>query len=413
MLFGRGYKPDKCWWRDMGPLEGLRVLELGNMIAAPTAGCMLADFGAEVVKVEHPQHGDDLRRWPPLKDGVSLWWKVTNRNKKLITIDLSRREGQALCRSMIPRFDVLLENFRPGTLEQWGLGYEQLAALQPGLVMVRISGYGQTGPYSRRPGYGTVAEAMSGMPSFTGFPDMPPTLSAFPLVDAISGVFAAEAAVMAIYERDHGGSGKGQVVDVSLFESMFRLIDNQVIAYDQLGLVKPRLGNRMEEDSPRNVYRTLDGDYVAISAGSQKTFARLADAIERPELNDDERFSTTENRCRNAEVLDSILVSWFAGRTLASAMATLQANDVVAGPVLDIRQIFCDPQYAAREDIIAVEDEELGTIRMQAPLPKFSRTPGGVLSAGGRLGEASESYLRTELGLGADEWSSLHSSGVV
>src|ERR1039457_6760953 len=231
--------------RAMGPLTGLQVLELGNMIAAPTAGCLFGDFGARVVKVEHPVLGDDLRRWPPAKDDVPLWWKVTNRNKDLITLDLSKPAGQELCRRIVSRFDVLIENFRPGTLERWGLGYDVLSAINPRLILVRISGYGQTGPYSKRPGYGTVAEAMSGVPSFTGAPDGPPTLSAVPLVDSLAGMFAVQAAMMAIYERDVARSGRGQVIDVSLFESMFRLLDSQVIGYDQLGLIKQRMGNRM------------------------------------------------------------------------------------------------------------------------------------------------------------------------
>lgn len=396
-----------------GPLHGLNVLELGNMIAAPTAGCLLGDFGARVVKVEHPALGDDLRRWPPSKDGVPLWWKVTNRNKHLITLNLSRRAGQDICKRMIPHFDIVIENFRPGTMERWNLGYDQLAAINPRLIMIRISGYGQTGPYAGRGGYGTVAEAMSGIPSFTGFPEMPPTLSAFPLVDSLAGMFAVQAALMAVFERDLGGSGHGQVIDVSLYESIFRLIDSQVIGYDQKGVVKNRQGNRMVEDSPRNAYRTADGEYVAISAGSQRTFSRLAEAIGRPSLNSDPRFATNELRCDNADELDEIVGGWFATRTLDQAMHELDLADAVAGPVYDIKRIMTDPHYAARDDIVGVTDPELGTIKMQAVLPKFSRTPGNIRWPGGRMGEHNEEIFRGMLGLSDGEFDGLRADGVI
>ena len=397
----------------MGPLTGLQVLELGNMIAAPTAGCLFADFGARVVKVEHPVLGDDLRRWPPAKDDVPLWWKVTNRNKDLITLDLSKPAGQALCRRIVSRFDVLVENFRPGTLERWGLGYDVLSEINPRLILVRISGYGQTGPYAGRPGYGTVAEAMSGVPSFTGFPGGPPTLSAFPLVDSLAGMFAVQAAMMAVYERDVTGSGKGQVIDVSLFESMFRLLDSQVVGYDQLGIVKGRHGNRMPEDSPRNAYETSDGEYVAISAGSQRTFSRLAEAIGQPDLNENPLFSTNEARCVNADALDDLVATWFAERTLAAAMERLESFDVVAGPVYDATRIFSDPQYAARDAIVAVADPELGEIRMQGVIPKFSRTPGEIRHTGGAKGEADRGFYLDEIGLTQPEWDALAADGVV
>jgi succinyl-CoA--D-citramalate CoA-transferase len=396
-----------------GPLRGLRVLELGNMIAAPTAGCLFGDFGAQVVKVEHPALGDDLRRWPPSKNGVPLWWKVTNRNKDLITLDLSKPSGQQVCRRIVKSFDIVIENFRPGTLERWNLGYDQLSAVNPGLILVRISGYGQTGPYSSRAGYGTVAEAMSGVPSFTGFPQTPPTLSAFPLVDSLAGMFAVQGALMALYERDLAGSGRGQVIDVSLYESIFRLVDAQVIGYDQAGVVKHRQGNRMGEDSPRNAYPTADGEYVAISAGSQRTFSRLAEAIGLPGLNADPRFVTNEARCDNSDALDDIMAGWFATRTLDEAMQVLNLGGAIAGPVYDVKRIIDDPHYLAREDIVTVADPELGDIRMQAVLPKFSRTPGAIRQAGGRLGERNEDFYRGQLGLSDRELADLKAEGVI
>jgi succinyl-CoA--D-citramalate CoA-transferase len=396
-----------------GPVAGLRVLDLGSMIAGPIAGCFLADFGAEVVKVEHPERGDDIRNWPPMKDGRSLWWKVIARNKKLITLNLSKPEGSDLLRRLVPRFDVVIENFRPGTLERWGLGYEELERVNPRLILVRVSGYGQTGPYAQRPGYGTVAEAMSGVPSFTGFPDKPPTFSAFPLVDALTGLFAAYATMLAVYERDVRGSGRGQVVDASLYESLFRMVEAQVIGFDQLGVVKQRKGNRMDEDSPRNAYRTRDGEYVAVSIGSQRMFERLTHALGRPELNEDPRFGSLSQRVEHGDVLDEMLAAWFAGQPLADAMRRLGEADVVAGPVYDVRRIWTDPQYAAREDIVEVPDPDFGHVRMQAVVPKLSRTPGRVVHPGLDRGAHNEEIYGGLLGLNAEDLARLRAARVV
>lgn len=395
-----------------GPLRGLRVLELTNMIAAPMAGSLLADAGAEVVKVEHPARGDDLRTWPPQKEGKSLWFKATNRNKKLITIDLSQPAGQDLVRRMIGGFDVLIENFRPGTMERWNLSYELLSSLNPRLIMLRISGYGQTGPYGKRAGYATIAEAMSGIPSFTGFADRPPTFSAFPLGDSVAGFLGAGAVMMAIYERDVAGSNLGQVIDVSLFEALFRLVDAQVIGYDQAGVVKQRNGNRMDEDSPRNAYRTSDGKYIAISAGSQRVFARLANAIGRPELNTDPRFSTTADRVKNAVELDEIMSSWFAARSSDAATAELVAADAIAGPLYDIRSIIEDPHYLAREDVITVSDDDFGTVRMHGLIPKFLRTPGRVRHSGRAKGHDNVAFF-AQLGLEPAELEALANQEVI
>lgn len=374
-----------------GPLAGMRVLELGNMIAAPTAGTQFADFGAEVIKVEHPVHGDDLRQWPPNKGEVPLWWKVTNRNKRLITVDLSTDEGAEIVRNAVRDVDIVLENFRPGTLERWGIGPEELMAINPGLIVTRISGYGQTGPYSGRAGYGTVAEAISGIPSFTGPKGGPPTLSAFPLVDVVAGHSAVQGSLMAVYERQR--SGRGQVVDVSLYESLFRLADAQVIGYDQAGIIKQRNGNRMDEDSPRNTYQTSDDKWIAISAGSQRTFSRLATAIGQPELTDDPRFDTNRNRVANAEELDQIMADWFAARTSSDAMEIMVDSDVVAGLVYTIEDIFADPHYKARENIIDVDDPQLGTVRMQNVSPRLDRTPGRVRWTGGQMGDDNDEIL--------------------
>lgn len=394
-----------------GPLKGLRVLDMGTMIAGPLAATLMADFGADVLKIEHPRHGDPIRTWAPIKNGVSLWWKMTGRNKRLITLDLSRSEGQELALKLVRRSDIVIENYRPGTLERWNLGYEHMATVNRRVVLVRISGYGQEGPYRGRPGYGTVAEAMSGIPHFTGFPDRPPTLSAFPLADSVAALFGTFAAMFAWYESHH--SGEGQVVDVSLFEPLFRLVESQVVGFDQLGIVKQRKGNRLDEDSPRNAYETADGEYVTISASSPRTFERLAQAVGRPDLLSDPRFLNNPGRIANADVLDAILADWFRERTVVEALRVLEDGDVVAGPIYDIRRIFTDPHYRARGSVVSVEDLDLGQIRMQAAIPSLSRTPGAVRHAGLRKGAHNVVVYREELGLSEDQLTALQESGVV
>ena len=394
------------------PLQGLRVIDAGTMIAGPLAGCLLADFGADVIKIEHPRYGDPMRQWAPIKNEVSLWWKVTARNKRLITLDLGHPRGQDLFRQLVSQADILIENFRPGTMEKWGLGYEVLSQINPRLVMVRVSGYGQGGPYRDRPGYGTIAEAITGIPSFTGFPDKPPTLSAWPLADSVAAVFAALGAMFAIHYRDVH-KGEGQVVDVSLYEPLFRLVESQVIGFDQLGIVKQRMGNRMAEDSPRNTYETADGEWIAISASSQRTFERLARAIGRPELVDDPRFKDNPSRVDHADELDEVLSAWFSPRSFAEAMTILEEHDVVAGPIYDVRRIFADPHFAAREDIVAIEDPDLGIIRMQNVAPRLSKTPGRVVHGGLSLGHHNREVYAELLSLSEGELKGLQQQGVI
>lgn len=397
-----------------GPLRGLRVIDAGQMIAAPLCCTLLADFGADVIKIEHPVHGDAMRTRPPEKEGKSLWWKVIARNKRTITLDLSKPEGQELLKRLADTADILVENYRPGTFERWGLGYETLSARNPGLVFVRVSGYGQTGPYAARGGYGTVAEAFTGLPSFTGFPDGPPTLtSSFAMADSVAANFAAMAAMFAIYERDQGGSGKGQVVDVSLYEPLFRLIEFQVIAYDQTGLVRTRIGNRSTTDSPRNAYETKDGRYITISASTQKSFDRLVVTMGMPELATDERFTDGLRRQRNADALDVIMAGWFRRYDCAEALRILEAGEVVTGPILTIADIFNDPHYAARETIVPVPDIDFGRVRMQNATPRLTRTPGRVRHAGRELGADNEAIYCGELGLSPDELARLKTKSVI
>jgi crotonobetainyl-CoA:carnitine CoA-transferase CaiB-like acyl-CoA transferase len=402
-----------------GPLQGLRVIDAGNMIAGPLAATLLGDFGADVIKIEQPGLGDPMRHWTPAKDDRSLWWKVLGRNKRLITLNLSTSAGQELLRRLVPTVDVVIENYRPGTFARWGLGYEALSALNPGLVLVHVSGYGQTGPYRHRGGYGTIAEAFSGVPSFTGFPDRPPTLPGFPMADSVAATFAAMATMCAVYERDHSEPRRGhtprrgQEIDVSLYEPLFRLVGAQVIGFDQLGLVKQRRGNRMEEDSPRNTYRTRDGRWIAISASSQKTFERLAHAMERDDLAIDPRFTDNVRRVANAEVLDQLIADWFAQRDADAVIQLFDRENVVAGLVYDIRDIFKDPHYAARENIVEVPDDDFGHVRMQGVVPRFLRTPGSVRRAGGRIGQDNDAIYRSELGLGDADLEQLRAQKVI
>lgn len=396
-----------------GPLASLRVLDAGNLVAGPMAACLLGDLGADVIKLEHPVLHDPLREWGPQKDGVSLWWKVINRNKRLVTLNLSTDDGQRLTRELVRWADVVIENFRPGTFERWNLGYEQLSEINPGVILVRLSGYGQTGPYARRPGYGTIAEAMSGIVSFTGFPDRPPTLPGFPMADTTAAIFAAMAALAADRHRRESGRNEGQEIDVSLYESLFRLVDSQVIGYDQVGLIKQRSGNRMEEDAPRNAYRTSDDHWIAISASSNRTWSRLAEAIGRPELGDDERFNSGPKRVANVDPLDEILEAWFASLTADESMRKLEEHDVVAGPVLDITEIFEHPQYAARENIVEVEDPTFGTVKMQGVVPKFSATPGAVRFPGLDAGTHNQEIFRDVLGLDEHEIRRLEADKVI
>ncbi len=395
-----------------GPLSGLRVIDAGTMIAGPLAATQLGDFGADVIKVELPGVGDSMRHWAPVKDGHSLWWKVIARNKRLLTLTLSTPEGQEIFRDLVRGADIVIENYRPGTFERWGFSYAELAAINPGLVLVRVSGFGQTGPYAKRGGYGTIAEAFSGIPSFTGFPDRPPTLPGFPMADSVASTFAAMSAMFAIYNRDHHG-GKGQEIDVSLYEPLFRLVEAQVIGFDQLGIVKQRMGNRLAEDSPRNTYRTRDGRWVGISASSQRTFERLAEAIGMPELIADPRFANNVVRCTNDVALDTLIADWFAQRDCDTVMQLFERADVVAGPVLDIRDIFKDPHYAARGNIVRVDDDDFGTVQMQGVVPKFKDTPGEVRHSGRALGADNRAIYVDQMGMSEMRFSDLQARGVI
>lgn len=395
------------------PLEGLRVIDFSGMISGGFATMQLADFGADVVSVEHPRKPDPLREWPPFDEGESLWWKSIGRNKRCITLDLSADEGQALALELIEDADLAFENFRPGTMERWGLGPERLRERNPSLILVRLSGYGQTGPRADKPGFGTIAEGISGWAHVNGFPDREPLLPPISLADLTAAQFAVHGAMFAIYERDLGtGDGTGQVVDVSLYEPLFRLFVSDVEAFDRLGRVPERTGNRHENAAPRGVYETEDG-YLTLSASSQPIFENVARAIDRPDLIEDERFESNERRVENADEIDEILEAWTAQRSTEAAIATMEANDAIVGPVYNVDDIHGDDQYRARNDIVEADDETFGTLRTPAAVPKFSRTPGSVEHMGVPLGHHNEDVYLDELNLDDDEYERLVDEEVI
>ncbi len=402
-----------------GPLRGLKVLDLSIIVAGGTASSLLADFGAEVVKIERPGGGDPLRNWGPFYNGVSLWWKVHSRNKKSITLNLSHPEGQSLLRDMAVQSDLLIEGFRPGAMERWGLGPEDLLRVNPGLVMVRYSGFGQTGPYKDRPGFGTIAECMSGYIGMTGFPDSPPVLPPVPLADEIAGVFGAMAGMMALYHRDapglrpDGQPGAGQVVDVSLFEPLFRLCIPHITMFDLLGIVRERVGTDFPDAAPRSLFQTGDEQWLGLSATSQSTWESLARAMGMAELIDDPRFKDNAARLENKDALNEALQGWLGQRPLEQTMDELVPSGGVVGPVYTSRQIVEDPHYQSRDDIIEVDDPELGAAKMLGVVPKLSETPGSVEHAGPRLGEHNREVYGSWLGLGEPELAALTERGVV
>jgi succinyl-CoA--D-citramalate CoA-transferase len=381
------------------------------MLAGPFVGSMLADFGADVIKVEKPGKPDPLREWPPHRDGAPLWWKTMSRGKRLVTLDISRPEGREVALSLIEHSDIVIENFKPGTIERWGLGPDALQERAPGVIYVRVSGYGQSGPYSPRGGYATVAEAFSGLASFTGFNDRGPMVSAFPLGDYLAGIFGAFGAMVALHHRER--TGRGQVVDVSLYEPLLRIIESVVVRYDQTGRSKPRLGNQMEEDVPRNIYTTRDGGHIAVSCGSQRIFENLLDAIGRDDLKTDLRFLTMADRVANRDIIDAIIADWMARQTTDEAVDLLERHHVVAGRIQTIAQVLQDPHVIARESIATLFDTELGPMRMPAPVPHLSETPGALRWPGGHTGAHNDAVLLGLLGMSAGDVSRLRRAGVV
>jgi crotonobetainyl-CoA:carnitine CoA-transferase CaiB-like acyl-CoA transferase len=380
------------------PLSGIRVVEIANSLAAPLASMFLGDYGAEVVKVELPPRGDEMRFWGENKKGVGLYYKVVNRNKKSVTADLRTPMGVEIVKRLVRKADVLVENYRPGTVEKWGLGYDVLSKVNPGLVMLRITGFGQTGPYSHKPGFGTLAEAFAGAAHITGYPDRPALLPAFGLGDSTAGLAGAFLTMVALFERERRG-GRGQVVEFAIYEPLFTLLGPQVVNYDQLGIIQERNGSRLPFTAPRNTYRTRDGKWVAIAGAAQSIFERICRALERPELVADPRFRDNRVRMEHAAELDGELQSAIERFDLDALIRRFEEHEAAVAPVNSVAQIFADPHYAARQNIAAVPDEELGgPVRMQNVVGNFSRTPGTIRRAGPRLGEHNREVLMDELG---------------
>ncbi|MET7782095.1 MULTISPECIES: CaiB/BaiF CoA transferase family protein [Streptomyces] len=393
-----------------GPLTGLRVLDLATLFAGPLAATMLGDFGAEVVKVEHPAKPDPSRGHGPSKGGIGLWWKLLGRNKRTITLDLSRPGGRATLLRLAATADVIIENFRPGTLEKWDLGWAELSAANPRLVLARVTAFGQFGPYAHRPGFGTLAEAMSGFAAITGDPDSPPTLPPFGLADSIAGLATAYAVMAALRARD--ASDLGQVVDMAIIEPILTVLGPQPVWYDQLGYVQPRTGNRSANNAPRNTYRTADGSWVAVSTSAQSIAERLMRLVGRPELIEEPWFATGADRARHADVLDEAVGTWIARHRRAEVLDAFEKAEAAVAPVQDVRDVMEDPQYAALDTITTVADPELGPLRMQNVLFRLSTTPGAIRWTGRPHGADTDAVL-TELGLSEAEITALRSEGAL
>jgi formyl-CoA transferase len=393
------------------PLAGVRVLELGNMIAAPFCTRILAEFGAEVIKVEDPKGGDQLRQWRKMYKGTSLWWLAQARNKKSLAIDMRRPQGQEIVRALAARADVVVENFRPGTLERWGIGWEALHALNPGLVMVRLSGYGQTGPYKDRPGFGVVGEAMGGMRFVTGYPDQPPVRMGISIGDSIAALYGAIGALVALHHRKVNG-GQGQMVDLALYEAVFGVMESLVPEFDVLGFVRERAGNALPGIVPSNTYPTCDGKYVIIGANGDKIFKRLMQAIGRSDLADDSTLATNDGRVVRTAELDAVIGGWCRSHDLDHVLTVLEQAEVPSSKVYDVCDIMTDPHYAARGMIEQHTLADGRSVRLPSIVPKLSETPGRTRWLGPKLGEHTDEVLEA-IGYDAQRRSALRAEGTI
>jgi len=398
-----------------GPLAGLRVLELSTVIAGPFAAALLADFGAEVIKLSLPASAgeDPLRGMPPHKDGKPLIWKVTNRNKRSITLDLRKPDGRALFLRLLAQCEVLIENFRPGTLDRWGLDKETLWAARPGLVILRVTGFGQDGPYRSHPGFARLFEAYGGLTYVTGEADGAPLHPGYPIGDPVGGVFGAFGVVAALYHRARHPDAPGQEIDLSLTEAMLKILEVLTIKADQLGVAHARIGNENAYVAPAGVFRAADAHWITVTCASQSIFERFCRLIGRPELIADARFATNAMRMQNKAALNEILEAWIAARPMREAVATLMDAGVSAAPVYDALQILADPHFAAREAVTSVPDAELGTVKMPGLVPRFSATPGEIRSSGPEPGAHNDEVYRGWLGLGDVELERLRAEGVI
>jgi crotonobetainyl-CoA:carnitine CoA-transferase CaiB-like acyl-CoA transferase len=395
-----------------GPLKGLRILDISTVVAGPFAAGLLGDYGAEIVKVEMPGVGDSLRALAPHKDGVPLWWKVTNRNKKGVTLDLRLPEGRDLFAKLVADADVLVENFRPGTLDGWGITRVWLQGLNPRLTILRVTGFGQDGPYAGRPGFARIFEAMSGFTQICGEEDGRPLHLGYPISDAVAGLFGALGILAALHDLAQHPERRGQEIDCSATEAMMRTLEFLAIEYDQLGAVRTRSGNRSQYAAPGNVYRTADDKWASIAASTQSIFVRLCAALDLKHLLEDPRFALNPARVKNYLELDAIVGGAIGKLTLAELREKLTRHEVGFSPIYDIADVFADPQFAARRAIVSVPDAELGSVRMQGVVPRFSETPGVVRHAGPAMGQHNEEVYGG-LGLSPAEIAALRARKVI
>jgi crotonobetainyl-CoA:carnitine CoA-transferase CaiB-like acyl-CoA transferase len=395
-----------------GPLEGIRVIDASTILAGPLCCQILGDHGADVIKIEHPSHGDGMRGHGRERGGEGLWWKELSRNKRTVGLRLDDSRGAVVFRRLVRTADVVVENFRPGTLEQWGIGPGDLHAVNPRLVLVRVSGFGQRGPYARRRGFGTIAEAMSGFAGLTGSPEGPPTLPPFGLADSICGIAAASATAMALYDRDARG-GTGQEIDLSILESMMAALPPVVTVYDQLGVIEQRHGNRSTNNAPRNTYLTKDDRWVAISASAQRIAERVMCLIGRSEMVDEGWFGSGRGRAEHVDEIDKAVGAWIRDRTRAEVLETFEEAGAAIAPIYDARDIAEDPQVQALDLITTVKDETLGPLKMRNVLGRMSGTPGTIRFTGRSLGADTHEILGGELGMDAVELDALEEDGVI
>jgi formyl-CoA transferase len=399
------------------PLAGVRVIDAGNMVAAPFATVLLADFGADVIKLEHPRFGDGERKLEPIlkRDGeaIPLWWKNGARNKRCVTLDLSKPDGAAVFRDLVATADVVVENYRPGTFEKWGLGFEELQRINPRLIMLRISGFGQTGPLRERGGFGRVAEAMGGLTNLIGEPEPgPPMTPGIPMGDLLTGVLGSWATMVALYHRDARG-GEGQVIDLGLYESVFRILEFDPIQYDQLQSVHTREGNQLSYVAPSNMFKTSDGRWLTLAASTQGIFEDLCRAMGREDLIADPRFLDNPARVTHRKEINGIVANWIAERTREEVAEVFDPRGIPYAPVYNMEDVFQHEQYLAREMLVRVRDPQLGDAVVQNVIPKFSETPGAVRHLGPTLGEHNEEIYCGELGYSKDRLRELRDAGVI
>jgi crotonobetainyl-CoA:carnitine CoA-transferase CaiB-like acyl-CoA transferase len=394
-----------------GPLTGLRVLDVSTVYAAPITAMLLGDFGADVIKVEHP-NGDPARTHGWNSEGHGLWWKVIARNKRTVTLNLGTAQGQELLRRLVLDADVLVENFRPGVMEKWDLGPDELLAVNPRLVMLRVTGFGQSGPYAHRRAFGTLAEAMSGFAHQTGQEDGPPTLPPFGLADGVAGITGALAVMLALYHRDTDG-GSGQVIDISLLEPLLGIMGPGPTVFDQLGIIAGRHGNRSPNNAPRNTYLTRDGRWVAVSASATSVAERVMRLVGRPDIAEKPWFSSAGERSRRSEMLDPAVAKWIMARDLDEVVEAFQEAGAALAPIYDVEQLMNDPHVIARDTITTVSDEDLGTLRMQNLMFRLGNTPGGIRWPGRRLGQDNDEVYVELLGLDGDKLDRLREEGVI